>query len=159
MDEPKKPGKGKRIVGVTFFVLGILTLTFGVTFLILDLLKKPIIRDGDFLVDIGTWQLKDSPEVVWNFTEIGKGTLTTNAHLNDYDFRWRMDDDVLKIETDWLYTLNDDYTFELNQDEKILTLTSEEETYTFVPVVQTEDEESEAENTEESPEESIEEAN
>ena len=35
----------------------------------------------------------DEPSVIWNFTEIGKGTLTTNNHENDYDFIWAIDGD------------------------------------------------------------------
>ena len=50
-----------------------------------------------------------------------------------------MDNDILKIETDWLYTLNDEYVYQLDQNEKILTLTSGEDNYTFVPIKETEE--------------------
>lgn len=139
----KKPGKGKKIFGIVVFVIGTLVLIAGVVWLVLDLIKKPIVRDADYLVSVGAWQLEDSSEVVWNFAEVGKGTLTTNFHINDYDFRWRMDGDRLKIETDWLYTLDDEYTYELDQDKNTLTLTSGDNTYTFVPAEYIEDEEAE----------------
>lgn len=155
----KKPGKAKKVFGILVFVLGTLTLIAGVVWLVLDLIKKPIIRDADYLVSVGTWQLKDSSEVVWNFTEVGKGTLTTNFHINDYDFRWRMDGDTLIIETDWLYTLDDEYTYELDQNKDTLTLTSGENTYTFVPAEYVEDEEPEDEIPEETPEETEVESN
>ena len=89
----KKPDKGKIIFGIVVFVIGTLVLIAGVVWLVLDLIKKPIVRDADYLVSVGAWQLEDSSEVVWNFAEVGKGTLTTNFHINDYDFRWRMDGD------------------------------------------------------------------
>ena len=73
--------------------------------------------------------MKDTPAVIWNFKEIGKGSLTTNSHVNDYDFIWAIESDNLKIETSWLYTLNDEYEYELNQKEKTLILTSGKKTY------------------------------
>ena len=81
-------------------------------------------RDAEFLVQMGEWTREDAEGVIWNFTEIGKGTLTTNNHQNDYDFLWSVDGDTLKIETKWLYDLNDEYTYKLQQDNKTLTLSS-----------------------------------
>lgn len=138
-EKPKKKKSGKKIFGVIVFILGIATLIGGLTFMLINFLKPPIIRDADYLVKVSTWQLKDDAAVVWNFTEIGKGSLTTNAYINEYDFIWRMDNDILKIETDWLYTLNDEYVYQLDQNEKILTLTSGEDNYTFVPIKETEE--------------------
>ena len=34
-----------------------------------------------------------------------------NNHINDYDFIWAIDGGKLKIETNWLYTLNNDYSY------------------------------------------------
>lgn len=53
--------------------------------------------------------------VVWQFTEIGKGTLTTNSHLNDYDFEWTIEDGKLKMRTKWLYQLENEYEYSLDQ--------------------------------------------
>lgn len=72
------------------------------------------------------------PSVVWKFTEIGKGTLTTNAHVNDYDFIWALEDGKLKIETKWLYDLNNEYDYSLDQRAGVLTLTDGDETFRFV---------------------------
>ena len=69
--------------------------------------------------------------VVWDFTEIGKGKLTTNNHINDYDFIWSLEDGKLKIETDWLYNLENEYEYALDQNAKTLTLTSGEDVYRF----------------------------
>lgn len=129
----KKKTNAKKKWGIAIFVLGILVLAAGVTFLLFNLLKGPSVRDAEYLVTVGAWQREDEPTVIWNFTEIGKGTLTTNFHINDYDFIWRMDGDTLKIETDWLYELNDEYTYKLDQGGKTLTITSGEKSYTFVP--------------------------
>ena len=114
-------------------ILGIVTLAAGATFLLVNLLKAPTVRDADYLVQVGAWQLENEPGVEWKFTEIGKGTLTTNSHINDYDFIWSMDDKAIKIETNWLYTLNDEYDYKLNQNDKTLTLTNGENSYIFVP--------------------------
>lgn len=133
MKKPKKHSNGKKKLGIVSLVIGLATLAAGVTFLLINLLRPPVVRDADFLVEVGAWQMQGEPTVVWEFTEIGKGTLTTNFHINDYDFIWSMDDKTLKIETDWLYTLNDEYDYKLNQNDKTLTLTSGEDTYIFVP--------------------------
>ena len=133
----KKKTKQKKSVkkkwGITIFVIGLLTLTAGVTFLLFNLLKGPTTQDADYLAQVGKWELENEPSVVWNFIEIGKGTLTTNSHLNDYEFIWRIDGDTLKIETKWLYELNDEYIYKLDQGKNILTLTSESGDINFVP--------------------------
>lgn len=53
--------------------------------------------------------------VEWQFTEMGKGTLTTNSHLNDYDFEWTIEDGKLKMRTKWLYQLENEYEYSLDQ--------------------------------------------
>ena len=146
---PKPKKSKKKVFGLIVFILGLATLVGGVVFMLINLLRPPTVQDADFLEQIGAWHLKDNSEVVWDFTEIGKGSLTTNFHINDYDFIWRMDGDVLKIETAWLYTLNDEYTYELDQNDKTLTLTSGEETFVFVPAeYKAAEEEAEAEEKE-----------
>lgn len=141
----KKKSNKKKIWGIVVFVLGLLVLAAGVTFLLFNLLKGPNVRDAEYLVEIGAWEREDEPTVIWNFTEIGKGTLTTNFHINDYEFIWRIDGETLKIETDWLYELNDEYTYKLDQGAKTLTIVSEENSYTFVPSKTPTEEESEEE--------------
>lgn len=116
--EKKKAG----IVPLIIFIVGLVTLAAGATFFILDLLKKPDIRTADYLVEIKNWKEQGTDTVFWSFTEIGKGTLTTNNHINDYDFIWRIDDDTLKIETSWLYALNNEYTITIDDEAKTFTL-------------------------------------
>jgi len=122
----------KKRISIIIFIIGLAALIGGGVFFALDFFKKPDIRDADFIVSVGTWVKQDEPSVIWNFTEIGKGSLTTNNHLNDYNFIWAIDNDTLKIETSWLYDLENEYTFELDQNAKTLKLTSGEDIYTFI---------------------------
>jgi len=118
----------KKKISIAVFIIGLITLIAGGIFLIMDLNNGPKIQDGEYLVKVGRWQREDAPEVIWQFTEIGKGTLTTNNHLNDYNFIWALEGDKIKIETDWLYTLNNEYGYRINQSENILTLIQEDST-------------------------------
>ncbi len=125
----------KKRVSLIVFIIGLLTLIAGVVFLIVRLSAGPSIADGEYLVSVGEWKEQDEPSVIWNFTEIGKGTLTTNNHTNDYDFIWAIEDGKLKVNTEWLYTLNDEFDYTLDQNGNMLTLTRGDETFTFVPVI------------------------
>ena len=121
----------KQKTSFIVFIIGIITLIAGAVALVLNFVIKPDMRDAEYLVEVGEWVEDEADGVIWNFTEIGKGTLTTNNHVNDYDFIWAMDGDKLKIETKWLYDLNDEYTYKINQGEKTLTLVSGENEYKF----------------------------
>lgn len=158
LDKSKKKGR-QKLVAITVFVLGLALLATGVTFLILKLTAEPRISDAEYLISVGKWRLEDgancadksesdeptdeqveteqgeancSPSVVWNFTEAGKGTLTTNNHINDYDFIWTIEGENLKIETSWLYTLNDEFSYKIDRETNTLTLQKNEESFTFV---------------------------
>lgn len=74
----------------------------------------------------------DGTGVIWKFTEIGKGTLTTNNHKNDYDFKWAMEDGRLMMQTNWLYELDNEYDYTLDQGAGVLTLSDGENEYRFV---------------------------
>ena len=150
----------KKRISLIIFSIGILTLIASIVFLVVKLNMEPALHDGDFLVSVGEWtiengkcsQLKCAKEtkcmdgngesmqicenggVIWNFTEIGKGTLTTNDHINDYDFRWIIEDNKLKIQTDWLYTMNDEFEYTLDQGNNILTIKDGDEEVKFVPL-------------------------
>ncbi len=138
MDKPKK--SAKKIISIIVFVIGLITLAVGAAFFVLDLVKKANIEDADFLVSTGKWVEKDNESVVWEFTEIGKGTLTTNGHIDDYDFIWAIDGSTLKIETAWLYDLNDEFSYALDQKERTLKLTRDGIDVTFVPVTESTEE-------------------
>ena len=125
----------KKRISLIVLIIGLLTLIAGVVFLIVRLTAGPSVADGEYLVSVGEWKEQDEPSVIWNFKEIGKGTLTTNNHTNDYDFVWALEDGKLKINTEWLYTLNNEFDYVLDQGSNILTLTSGNDTFTFVPVI------------------------
>ena len=124
--------KKKKIISITTFVIGLIVLAVGIVLLVLNLNKGAGMQDGEYLVAQENWQLEDSDKVVWDFTEIGKGTLTTNGHENDYEFKWAIEDGKLKIETDWLYNLENEYDYSLDQANGILILTSDGEEHKFV---------------------------
>lgn len=150
----------KKRVSLIVFIIGLLTLIAGVVFLIVRLTAKPGVADGEYLVSVGEWKIKggeclqskcsgnikcidengesamvcDGDNVIWNFTEIGKGTLTTNNHVNDYDFVWALEDGKLKINTEWLYTLSDEFEYTLDQNGNVLILTRGDEKVEFIPV-------------------------
>lgn len=129
-----KLAKKKPIAGIIALIIGIIMLAAGAVTLVLRLNSKPGLRDAEYLVEIGTWTREGAPSVIWQFTGVGTGTLTTNSHINDYDFIWSIEGDQLKLETDWLYTLNDEYTYAIDQAANILTLNSNGEEWTFVPL-------------------------
>ncbi|MBQ3473930.1 hypothetical protein IJH24_00660 [Candidatus Saccharibacteria bacterium] len=113
--------KKKQIISIIVFVIGLIALIVGAIFLILDLTKGVSLQDGEYLVSVDSWTREDEPDVVWVFTEIGKGKLTTNNYKNTYDFIWAIDGNKIKIETDWLYTLNDEFEYRIDNGNLILT--------------------------------------
>lgn len=154
----------KKRFSFIIFVIGILVLVFGLVLILLKLINiDDRMQDGEYLVEKREWALvhtstTDEPwstgtefitncgsggvetncievvEVIWQFTEIGKGTLTTNDHLNDYDFIWALEDGKLKIETSWLYPLENEYEYELNQESGLLKLADGEKFYYFTAI-------------------------
>ena len=124
----------KKRVSLIVMIIGLITLVIGVVFLIVRLVSGPSVADGEYLVSVGEWTEQGEPSIVWNFTEIGKGTLTTNNHTNDYDFAWALEDGKLKIDTEWLYTLNNEFDYTLDQNGNMLTLVNGDEEIIFVPV-------------------------
>jgi hypothetical protein len=126
----------KKKFSLIVLIFGILLTVAGATLLILNFVIKPDTRDAEYLVSVGEWSEMDADGVIWNFTEIGKGTLTTNNHANDYDFIWAIDGDKIKIETSWLKTLNNEYTYKIDQGAKTLTLKVDDESIVFLPHVE-----------------------
>ena len=129
----------KKRLPIIIFIVGLVALLGGAGYLIFKIVKQPDLRDAEYLVNAGDWVKEDAEGVIWDFTEVGKGTLTTNNHINDYDFLWSMDGSTLKIETKWLYDLEDEYTYSINRGAKTLTLTSGEKTITFKAVEKAEE--------------------
>lgn len=124
--------KKKKIIFISVFAVGLATLIAGAVFLILNLTRGADVADGEYLISVEKWVLSDSDRVEWKFTEIGKGTLTTNAHENDYDFLWSLEDGKMKVETDWLYDLENEYDYKLDQNAGELILSADGEEHKFV---------------------------
>ncbi len=128
--------KKQKIIALAAVLAGVLLLAGGIFMLISKSRETSRAADGEFLVAAGEWTLNCEDDeacesVVWDFTEIGKGKLTTNAHKNDYDFIWAIRDGKLLVETDWLYDLENEYDYTLDQEARVLTLKDGEKTYTF----------------------------
>ena len=150
--------KKKKIIFMSVFAVGLATLIAGAVFLILNLTRGVDVADGEYLVSAGKWVLADevpvrvctddipasncgpeegeatvlSSNVVWDFTEIGKGTLTTDGGEHNYDFIWSIEDEKLKIETKWLYDLENEYDYKIDQNAGELILTADGEEHKFV---------------------------
>ena len=128
----------KKRLAIIIFIIGLITLLCGAGYLLFKILKQPDTRDAEFLVENGEWVEVDAENVVWNFTEIGKGSLTTNGHINDYDFLWATEGNTLKIETKWFYDVEDEYTYSIDRGAKTLKLTSGDKEITFKATEKTE---------------------
>ena len=131
--EEKKPEKskakkisGKKKMPIAVFVVGVIAMIGGLSFLIYKLVAGPAAADADFLINAGEWVEEDEPSVIWRFTEVGKGTLTTDGHQTDYDFIWALENGKIKVETAWLYKLEDTFGYSLDQGSKTLTFKDED---------------------------------
>ena len=71
--ENSKKTDRKPIFIIITLVIGIITLIIGVVILVLALNRAPDTQDAETLVATGSWQREDEPNVIWNFTEVGKG--------------------------------------------------------------------------------------
>lgn len=116
----KKSEKTKKTLPIITFILGLIILVVGAGFLINKLMSGQRADDAERIISIGTFVKEGEEKVVWHFTEIGKGTLTTNGHINDYDFIWAIENGKLKIETAWLYDLNDEFDYKIDGDKLVL---------------------------------------
>ena len=146
----------KKKISLVVMIIGIVTVVAGVVFLVLNLISKPAVPDGEYLVSAKEWKLEDGTNcadgvpaessgeaavtncvgrdsVIWKFTEAGKGTLTTNNHTNDYEFIWALEGkDELKMEIKWLYDIDKEYTYKLDKQKGTLTLSGDGEDFVFV---------------------------
>ena len=75
--------------------------------------------------------------------------MTTNDALDFYDFTWTLENGTLKIATDWLYTLEDEFSFTLNREEESFTVVAKEDEKESVFIKTTADSGDSLENSEE----------
>ena len=146
LETGSKSYQKRKIISFTVLILGGVVFVVGVVMLILGLAHGNAVADGEYLVAAESWVLdedtncgteegancEEQASVIWQFTEIGKGKLTTNAHQNDYDFVWAIEDGKLKIKTNWLYEIDNEYNYSLDQRNGILTLIEGDESFRFV---------------------------
>lgn len=121
----------KKRISIIVFIIGIILAIAGAVVLVINIMAKNTTDNAEFLISTGAWQRQDQPDVIWKFTEAGKGSLTTNNHQNDYDFVWMLDGDTIKIKTNYLYEKEDEFTYKIDQSAKTLTLKSGDEEYIF----------------------------
>lgn len=127
--------KKKKILSIIVFIIGLITLIVGVGFLVSKLIQTSAAQDEERLISVGSWVREDEPSVIWNFAEEGKGKLTTNDNQNSYDFIWKIENEKLKIETSWLYPIDNEYTYRIEQGNLVLLENeNDNETIKFVPV-------------------------
>lgn len=124
--EEEKPKK--KVFPIVALTVGLALLVLGVTFLVVKIVSQSSKDTAERLVEIGTFVKEGEEKVVWQFTEIGKGTLTTDGHENDYNFIWALEGDTLKVETEWLYDLEDEFKYKFDGDKLVL-----DEKVIFVP--------------------------
>lgn len=133
MDNENTERKSKNRAPIVVLGLGLVALIGGAVFFALNAFSGEALSDADYLVSVGKWAREDAGSVVWDFTEVGEGSLTTNGHLNDYDFIWALEDGQLKMETKWLEDLEDEFSYTLDQNARKLTLVADGDEWVFVP--------------------------
>ena len=159
----KKPKNKKKIALIVSGIILLLGLIGGAIWYFLLRDTTPPLSDAEFLVKYGTWEKSGAPKVKWIFKGDGKGTLTTNNMINDYEFTWTLEGGILKISTAWLYDLEDEFAFSLNREEESFTVIAKADAKesTFVPTTAdsgSSDSSSEENTTEENQDETQEEA-
>lgn len=122
----KKGARGGRIFGFVLFSVGVVALMIGGIALGITLTTGPAKRDAEYLVEAGTFAREDETGVYWHFTEVGKGYLTTDNYENVYNFIWSIKDGKLLMETAWLYQLNDEFDYSIDQEAGTMTLVRED---------------------------------
>lgn len=114
--EPKK----RKASSFVIFLIGLAMLITGLGFLAAKFAMRSNMSDAEKIVELGTFAKNGEEGVVWQFTEIGKGTLTTNGHKNDYDFTWAIEDGKLKIKTEWVEPIYNEYSYKIDGNKLIL---------------------------------------
>lgn len=115
-------GRGGRKIGFWMLGVGLVALIAGVAVLIMNLTTGPAKRDAEYLVEQWAFMREGEPGVYWHFTEVGEGYLTTDGYDSVYDFSWAIKDGRLLMETDWLYQLNDEFNYTIDQEAGTMTL-------------------------------------
>ena len=136
----RKLSKKARLVIIIGSIVGGLAIIGVLLYFLVFRKVEPVVvlSDRDILVS-HAWEKKDTSTVIWTFRADGTGELTTNKS-NYYDTKWRLeqedDKQILKIDTAWLYELNDSFEFVLDRENDSFSVKNlaEETESVFVPL-------------------------
>lgn len=131
--------KAKFAIIISSAVVGLAAVGVLLYFLVLRKEEPEVVlTDRDILVS-HAWEKQEAPTVIWTFRADGTGEITTNKS-NYYDMTWYFEQDgetqTLKINTAWLYELNDSFTFALDRENNSFTVKNlaDEGESVFVPL-------------------------
>ena len=115
----KKLSKKAKIIIALISAIVVISAIAAILIFVVFKKEEPVIEltDRDILSSI-SWEKEGSPTVIWTFDTDGTGEITTNKS-NYYGIKWTLeegDTTTLNITTDWLYDLNDSFTFTLNRE-------------------------------------------
>lgn len=136
----KKLGKKARLAIIIGSVVVGLAVVGALLYFLVFRKEEPVVvlTDRDILV-AHAWEKQDAPTVIWTFHADGTGEITTNKS-NYYDMKWYFEQDgedrTLKIDTAWLYELNDSFNFTLDRENSSFTVKNlaDEGESVFVPL-------------------------
>jgi len=136
----KKLGKKARMAIIIGSVVVGLAVVGALLYFLVFRKEEPVavLTDRDILV-AHAWEKQDAPTVIWTFHADGTGEITTNKS-NYYDMKWYFEQDgedrTLKIDTAWLYELNDSFSFTLDRENSSFTVKNlaDEGESVFVPL-------------------------
>ncbi|MBR3319727.1 hypothetical protein IKG20_00230 [Candidatus Saccharibacteria bacterium] len=139
--KPKKhlSKKAKLAIIISAIVLGVIAIAL---VLILIVFKKTepevVLTDLDILT-AHAWEKEGAETVIWTLNRDGTGEITTNKS-NYYDMKWTIEQgeetQTLKVDTAWLYELNDSFSFSLDREADSFTVKNlaDETESVFVPL-------------------------
>ena len=150
----KKLSKKARLAIIIGGVIGGLAMIGILLYFLVFRKEAPVVvlTDRDILVS-HAWEKEEAPTVIWTFRADGTGELTTNKS-NYYDMNWYFeqeeDKQILKINTAWLYELNDSFEFALDRENNSFTVKNlaDEGESVFVPLGTAEQKAAESSDTE-----------
>jgi len=118
----KDADKKRKTITIICSIIAFVLITVA-AFFITKALNPDSVSTADFLVAEQSWQKSDEASVVWSFSSDGTCKITTNS-TETFDCSWQLIDNNLKIQTNWLKTLSDEFEIEINKSDNSFTVTS-----------------------------------
>ena len=139
--KPKKrlSKKARLAIIISSVVVALATIAAVLIFVVFKKEEPVAVLTDRDLLTAHAWEKQDAPTVIWTFHADGTGEITTNK-TNYYDIIWSLsqeeDTHKLEIQTDWLYKLNDSFTFSLDRETDTFTVKnlSDETESVFLPL-------------------------